>query len=155
MQPIKTILFFLSITILFISACNTCREGIDSTTSISLRIINKTTRKNLLDYTVGSWTDSVRIREIKTKQIAAQKPGSDGSMLLSFFDESNDVDAISTLKNKKYIINLQYNRDTFDVFFKMKESKCKDYQIETMRIKYKDSTYYYTTDNPTFIFVKP
>ena len=137
-------------------SCNPCHDGGAGTdTTIPFILLDKRNHRNLLDYSVGSWTDSVRVREIKNKNIVGGKPGTDGSMSIIFFDENNDVDAITTFKNKKYIINLQYSRDTLDMSFKMKEGKCKDYQIETMRIKYQDSTYYWSLDNSTFIFLKP
>jgi hypothetical protein len=140
----------------FACSCDPCRDGGPGTDAVlPFILLNKITHTNLLDYSAGSWTDTVRVREIKTRSVVGGKPGTDGSMSITFFDENNDADAITTLKNKKYVINLQHSRDTFDIFFKMKEGKCKSIQIETMRIKYLDSTYYWSTEKPTFIFVKP
>ena len=158
MQSNKTIIIFTLgiLHLCFTCSCDPCRDGGQGTDSVvPFILLGKVTNKNLLDYTAGSWTDSVRVREVKNRNIVGGKPGTDGSMSITFFDENNDIDAINTLKNKKYVINLQYSRDTFDVFLKMKEGRCKDFQIETMRIKYLDSVYYWSTEKPTFIFVKP
>ena len=153
--------FFLYICIvcfvLFnIVACNPCKEDrLGNEDLLLFLMLDKTTHQNLLDYAAGSWTDTVRVWDLQDKKIVGQKPGADGSMSFAFFNEKTDSDALSTIKNKKYSINLKYTKDTFDISFKMKENQCGDSRVETMRIKYKDSTYYYSTDITTFVFVKP
>jgi hypothetical protein len=139
------------------AACgDPCRESyIDPQTKIVFTIIDKTTRKNILDYSVGHWTDTIRVYDIQNKKLVGQSPGADGSMPLTFFDEQLDSDAFNTTKHKKFRINLQYSRDTIDVFFKMKRGHCDNIEIESIQAKYKDSTYNASTTNTWITFIKP
>jgi hypothetical protein len=151
--------------ILFIAVCATvislgCEKDCaevekDTENSIFFMMIDKTSRKNLLDYAVGNWTDSVRIYDIQNKKLVGPSPEADGSIPLTFFDEQLDADAFNTIKHKKFRINLQYSRDTIDVFFKMKRGHCDNIELESMQAKYKDSTYYANTTNTWISFVKP
>ena len=147
---------FCALSILYAACVNPCRESYtDPQSKIVFTIIDKATRKNILNWAVGSWTDTVRIYDIQSGKIAGQAPGADGSMSLSFFDENTDSDAFNIVKHKKFRLNLQYSRDTIDIFFKMKYGHCDNIEIESMQAKYKDSSYYATTTNTWITFVKP
>jgi hypothetical protein len=120
-----------------LSACSDpCRESgdLDSVEfDVFYTIKDKTTNRNLLDGGPGSWIDTIRVKDLKTQKIVGRAPDNGGTAAFAYFDENADTDAFNAVINKKFMVNLRYSRDTFEVSFKMKYGQCRR-ELESMRI---------------------
>jgi hypothetical protein len=137
------------------AACKSCQEQVEDIVEygMSFTILDKTTRKNQLDYTVGSWVDSIRIKEVKTQKTVGLAPTPEGTLRFTYYDEKTDKDAFNSTLHKQFMLNLKNSRDTFDVYFKMKHGECRDL-LETMEVLYTGKSYNVSIINHSFTLLK-